>query len=803
MISAVEHPARVTSRHRWPAPPQALRETMISTPKRAAPVLSLGYALCLSLSPSLAWGVELPEQATQAEDARCTLRLIVLEKGRGTPVSGATVELEGAETALETDDEGMLLMPIAPGRRLIRLAAAGYIPLQVELVLKTAGSETKVVFIEPRPDQASAMVVETQRARKQVSSRTLSLAEIAQTPGTFGDPIRALESLPQVSRPKLLDGALVVRGAEPYNTSVYWDGHPIPFLYHFGIWKSVVSPVLVGSVKLIPGSLPIAYGDSLQAVVEVQDRDWTGGGLEGSADLNLMDGSIGASLPLGKSSYRLQAAARFSYLSLAVGASSAFQDPDQLIYPQYWDGSFVLEGPLAGGQLRFSGLGALDAVRLGDGQVILSPGEQERFDAYEVDPYVPYQTGFGHIHMGYRRNLAEGRELRLSLMTGFEQQISLLPLSTAIVQLPALTRLERPVMGLRADFRDPAAQGRQVGVELRVRQAAVRDLTNLYASSTLEGETPEETLLLNGYGALYGRQELGAVERSLWIPELRVAQYFFGGRTAFSLEPRLSWIHALSRAMSVRAGVGATSQMPEERDQLEATQALDLMRAATGSLGLGWEPGSGVSAEGTLFFGAMWGLPLKQLDLAYQETDFGVLGQLVQDRVPGTGLAGGLELSLRVPLGREATASASYALSASYRHSPSDGWYPGDYDQPHAVTLAASGRLFERIRMSARFRVGSGMPYTPSSGVWIPQEQSWFPISGDTNSARMPVYHQLDLRVERQILKERHRRTYYVDVQNVYLAKNGILELPSWNYQEIAGRIWLPLIPSLGMTAEF
>jgi hypothetical protein len=59
-------------------------------------------------------------------------------------------------------------------------------------------------------------------------------------------------------------GDLSLRGAEPGESRVYLDGVPIPYLYHFQQYASVIHTRLLDEVAVYPSTPGAAYGDSVE-----------------------------------------------------------------------------------------------------------------------------------------------------------------------------------------------------------------------------------------------------------------------------------------------------------------------------------------------------------------------------------------------------------------------------------------------------------------------------------------------------------------------------------------------------------
>src|SRR5207244_3014172 len=89
---------------------------------------------------------------------------------------------------------------------------------------------------------------------------TLSRAEVREIPGAFGDPFRAVESLPGVT--PIVSGLpfFYIRGAPPGNAGYFLDGIRVPLLFHVGAGPSVIHPALISRVDLYPGGYPARFG---------------------------------------------------------------------------------------------------------------------------------------------------------------------------------------------------------------------------------------------------------------------------------------------------------------------------------------------------------------------------------------------------------------------------------------------------------------------------------------------------------------------------------------------------------------
>ena len=158
----------------------------------------------------------------------------------------------------------------------------------------------------------------------------LSRVEIDQMPGAFGDPFRAIEALPGVV--PIASGVpyFYVRGAPPGNVGYFFDGIPVPFLYHFAAGPGVLHPAFVDHVDLYPGAYPARYGRFAGAIVAGEMAP-PGYRFRGEASVRLIDSGAMLEVPFAGGRGSVMLGGRYSYTALVVS----------LIVPRitlnYWD----------------------------------------------------------------------------------------------------------------------------------------------------------------------------------------------------------------------------------------------------------------------------------------------------------------------------------------------------------------------------------------------------------------------------------------------------------------------------------
>ena len=137
----------------------------------------------------------------------------VRERGTGDPVPGAIVQ--SGDIFAQCDAEGRYTLSLPDGEVTVQALAPGFAAEDRALTLPTTAP---VDFFLVAAPPGVEVIVEARRQLPHVSGQVLDRERIEKTPGTYGDPVRLLQSLPGVAvtpeySPKA--GDVAVRGALP------------------------------------------------------------------------------------------------------------------------------------------------------------------------------------------------------------------------------------------------------------------------------------------------------------------------------------------------------------------------------------------------------------------------------------------------------------------------------------------------------------------------------------------------------------------------------------------------------------
>ncbi|MFT3928166.1 MAG: TonB-dependent receptor [Myxococcales bacterium] len=194
-------------------------------------------------------------------------------------------------------------------------------------------------------------------SRPNPTAHGLSLEQVRETPGAFGDPFRAIEALPGVV--PVMSGVpyVYVRGAPPSATAYFYDDIQMPALFHMALGPAVVHPAMVGPIDFYPGVAPLRYGRKTGGVVagKAAFRPLKPG-VHGELEIRLVDMQAYLAKPFGKRG-RIEIGGRYGYPGLVAMLF------DSRARVQYWDYQLRAVLPLsATTEAQLVALGSYDFV---------------------------------------------------------------------------------------------------------------------------------------------------------------------------------------------------------------------------------------------------------------------------------------------------------------------------------------------------------------------------------------------------------------------------------------------------------
>jgi hypothetical protein len=112
----------------------------------------------------------------------------------------------------------------------------------------------------PEPGAVLEFTVTAPReVKREVPPQRVQTEELRSIPGTGGDPLRALQSLPGIASAGDFVSGLYARGGGPLDNLHLINRMPLPFPFHFGGLISTLNADTLEAVNLYPGGFTAEF----------------------------------------------------------------------------------------------------------------------------------------------------------------------------------------------------------------------------------------------------------------------------------------------------------------------------------------------------------------------------------------------------------------------------------------------------------------------------------------------------------------------------------------------------------------
>ncbi len=716
----------------------------------------------------------------------------LLERGTGNPVPGAVIFLPKLKREAISEADGRFRFGLLPaGRHALYLPGADHKAVRRQVTI-VDGQTTTVVL---RPQRRSYVIyratAEAPPAPGEMTRRSLSMEEIQKVPGVYGDAFKVVQNLPGVSR--AIGGVLVVRGSAPQDTQVMMEGLKVPLLYHFGGLYSVLNTDVLAGIDFLPGGYAVRYGRGTGGILAARlavpkAKD----GWHGSLESNVFHTGFLLQAPLGETTW-LTIAARRSYIDYVLAAVV----PDGVLpftrAPKYYDYQLKLDH-------LFSPRTSLTVFAFGAADSVSAAVDEPPSAFPEARGDLETSTDF-HSLLAVLRHSGDDWTSRtvLGALVGFLN-----------AGLGDAFRMDATAMD--ATFRQEFTFGSgpvqlRTGLDLSLRPFSIELVAPLFQSSgergTSGGNPPSQG---SAFLASSDKEFLPGVwvdavfrlhPRLEVVPGLRV-DLFRGIDTGESFTPRINARFALKQGLTLKAATGLTSQPPQPPQVLPpfGTPGLLPQRSWETAAGVEWQLTEAINLDMSVFH--------KRLSSVVAVTPG--LFPATRYNNDATGRILGFEMMLRHKSIGRFFGWVSYTLQRATRTDiPGGPERLFGWDQTHIVTAVGSWKLPDNWEAGFRFRLTSGNPYTPLSTATYNEKTDSYTRSLSTcaNCARLPAFHQLDLRVDRAFIFDAWILHAYLDVQNVYNRQNAEFIRYNFDASQKTYGVGLPIIPSFGLKAKF
>jgi TonB family protein len=739
-----------------------------------------------------------PPNHAGAMEAKVTISGEAVERGTRKKLAGVIVSIvELGLDAVTADDGTFYFHGVPPGKYQVLAVEPRHDRLERPIAFEKRESVEVRLWMRPRGGNPYETIVEGEREVLEVTRRTLQRQQLQSVPGTFGDPLRVIQTLPGVQRSPFGLGIVLVRGSNPDDTGIFVDGHEVPSLFHFLGGPSIFNAEMLDSIDLYPGGFPGRFGRHHGGAIALELRPTKSDGVHGSAKVDFLDSGGYLRAPITKD-LSFAFAGRRSYIDAFLGL--VLPDPGEgarrIVTPIYYDYAGRLDYDLhANGRLGLFAIGSSDTLHVLD-------DDPDASTSTNLNTAVKFFRVIG----SYTRSL--GGDLKLSMSPAWGRDTITFSGAQAEAAGPFTSvSLVNHSLSYRMRVHGRAAKRLTIdtGLDLLSRvtsyQALVPVADGLIQSDGVDippSQVFRGTATL-GLGA-YIDAGIDATARLRLIPSLRLDSYVIEGQSVLSADPRLVVRYQLEQGHTVKGYVGEFSQppQPEAVDSRFGNPKVGSEHATHFGLGYEWRPDRLWSVDGEIYF-------VRRRDLVIFSNDViaGDDGTFTQVNFTNGGRREtyGAEIMIKREISERAFGWLSYTFSVARQRNPSyTHWTPTAFDQPHVLNAVGSYKLGRGWELGLRFQLASGRPETPVIGaVYNADTGEYEAVRGELRSQRVPTFRQIDFRVEKQWLYDRWSLGLYLDVINVANFENVEATEYDYRFRESSPVTSFPLLPTLGI----
>ncbi len=735
----------------------------------------------------------------------------ITERTSGQPLSGAKIAVKDrAETT--SDAEGNFTLEIESGVFDLEISANGFAPIIKNAVGVTGNRNTLLnvqldISITESVEVRSEIFVEN--SEQAVSNVTLDREEIRQTPGSGGDPLRVINSLPGVNSASGEFADLIVRGGTADENLTFIDNIPVWDFTYFtdkydgdrGGRASILAPDVFERAEFSAGGFGVRYGDKLSSALDISLREANRQKIQGVlfADSGTAGGSV--DVPLGTNASWFFSGRR-SYIDVALDVAG-IAEQGIIGYPRTLDftNKFIYH-ITPRNKLSVSVLNLSEDFQQTDEQSFNIDRRTDRFRLKRTS-----------------RRLIAGATL------------------SSVLGTKTLARTTVWVTGAHNDgsFFLPGTGFLQRARDLRDSEFGIKEDATTAVSKALE--------LAYGGGIYFNQSNYFTFENS--------GRFYSPFEEEFNAEPRFNRLdletqasafgyfqanwritHKFSLIPGIRLDRYGLTRETLASPRIAAKFQVTPKIALTFATGVYRQPPSLFilsltpnnrnlkSQTATHLIGGIDLLLREDVRVRVEAFRKGYSNLIVQPLLPtqnvsrngdyfntGSGTAKGFEISVQKALTGFLAGQASYRVIRSSRQFVESGSkFSSDFERPHQLTLIGISRFFG-FSVAAKLRVASGLPYTrrtpielsPNSFVYIQRIEQ----ASDINALRLSKFASLDLRAEKRFSFRKWSFAPYIDYFNI-TNHNSVVQ-PNYEFFQSSPQFLSEnkRLPIFGMRIEF
>lgn len=736
---------------------------------------------------------------------------IVRDQNTQGYIVGATVRLEGMErVTTATDASGTFEIKAPVGRYNLTVEVLGYeTVILYNINLNSGNAQIVQVEMMGKSRELDEVVVGPSRSARAtdmitpLATQKLTAEEIKVNPGGNFDVSKVIQVLPGVAGGTTANrNDIIVRGGGPSENVYYLDGIEIPVLNHFqtqgasGGATGILNVSFINDVQLTSSAFDSRYDNALASTFVITQRNGNPEKLSGNVRLSGSEVAATLEGPMSEKTTFL-ASARRSYLKYL------FELLDLPIRPDYWDFQYKINHKIDNKtELNFIGIGALDNFRL------VAPKQSDAENEYTLRAN-PLINQWNYTVGGSMKRLMDDGFYTVALSRNmfyngakrYENNVAesgdkLFDLASHEVE----NKLRVDVNTFKNEWKiSYGAVAQYVKYDAALFNTVRSELVDADGHLVSPAETVSTNTAVDFFrmGAYVHASSYFLNDNLLLSGGVRTDINTFtttGSNPLETLSPRLSFSYELNPRWNVSGSIGSYYKLPSytalgyrDTPGTLVNNGLKYINAIHYTVGTQYVPRNDFRFTIEAYYKDYGNYPVSLTDgisMANIGTDFYAIGN---DHYASTG--SGRIYGMEAYVQQKLIKNLFYVLSASLyksEFSGTDGVFrPSTWDYGYIVSSTVGYKFARNWDLGVKYRIAGGQPYTPfdvssSRALYLTTGRGAYDYSR-LNTERLPLFQQLDVRVDKKFNFRKTSLILFVDFQNAFLYKTP--SLPKFTFE--------------------
>lgn len=751
---------------------------------------------------------------TKGQDLRIEGR--VLDALTRIPVPNAEIKFD--QKLYRSDNTGCFSVSHAAGSFTVTIRQGNFEEMSVWINITT--DTTLVLYYEKIVSIDEVRVFGSRisgfKKTENLEVTKITPSEISFLPGlgSNDDLLKEVQLMPGIQSGNEGSSGLIVRGGQYDQNLFNLNGFPIYQPYHFSGLLSSIDPFIVSEIQIMKGGFPAKYGGKLSSVVNfstdkpisdsVLTTIETGILVSGAATRFSPDtlttisisGRIGTTMPINSMLSRTFPSFPFyNFYDFNLNAARKINDKNQISFTFFLTKDYIKKSSV------YSDLN----------QGIKSTVENIA------------KAGWNDMLAGISWTNKTNEKLKIQTNLFFQNFLSESSEEIHGIKYDVIKETEDAIntnsshikeLGLTNDYQINASKhSLNIGFFSYLRAITPLVGTYLYTNGQLTNNSgdlnyidPKNSQIETG---IYLEDQYSITDKTILRPGIRISIISDFKMVHFNPEPRLFISHKLNDKIFLIGSYSITTQSIHMISSSNAMVVNDLWvpanrdikpsRSYQSELGVYYDAGRLFRTELNIYHKKMRDLYI------YKEGASFVLNPRWQDNITNaTGSSYGAEFLIQAHL-KNTFILLAYTISKTTRQSPEVNGgkvFNYKYDKPHDLNITIGYRANSKLSLSCNWVIQSGNMISFYDRI-IQADYQHFPIPylDRINNIRFPVYHRLDLGLERKTTTKWGKKILKFDIYNLYSKLNP------WyltaNNGEIKQVTLFPIVPSVSYRVEF